>query len=51
MGRGKGNITLEAKLLQHLTTMREAVLHNILLDLHKTYYALDWDRRIDILAG
>ena len=32
---------LEAKLLQHLTAMREAVLHEIFMDLQKDYYSLD----------
>ena len=35
-GRGTGNATLEAKLLHHLTAMREAVLYNIFLEIQKT---------------
>ena len=30
--------------------MMEAVLHTILLELHKAYGALDWDMCLDILA-
>ena len=48
--RGTGTATLEAKLLQHLTSMREAVLFEVLLDLQKAYDALYWDRLLDILA-
>ena len=40
-GCGTGTITLEVKLLQQVTTLREAVLHAIFLDLHKSYFALD----------
>ena len=34
-GRGTGTATLEAKLLQHLTALREEVLYVIFLDLAK----------------
>ena len=30
--------------------MREAVLHEIFLDLQKAYNALDWNRCLEILA-
>ena len=33
--RGTGTASLEAKILQHLTSMREEVLYNIFLYLHK----------------
>ena len=50
-GRGTGIVTLEAKLLQQITDMREAVLHSILLNLLKSYDALDMYRCLDILSG
>ena len=40
-GRVTGTATLEAKLLQQLSAMREEVLYVIFLDLHKSYDALD----------
>ena len=43
-GRGIGNASLEAKLLQHITSMREAVLFEVFLDLEKAYNDLDRDR-------
>ena len=48
---GRGTITLEAKMLQQLASMREEVLFVIFLDLHKAYYALDRDRYLEILEG
>ena len=39
-----GTTAFEAKLLKQLTTMRELVLFEVFLDLHKAYDALDWDR-------
>ena len=50
-GRRTGTTTLEAKLLQQLTAMREAVLHYILLDLRKAYDALDRYLCLYILVG
>ena len=43
-GRGTGTATLEAKLLHQLAALKEEVLYVILLDLHKTYDALDRSR-------
>ena len=43
-GCGTGTATLEAKLLQTLTALREEVLYVIFLDLHKAYDALDMSR-------
>ena len=40
-GRGKGTVTLEAKLIQQLAALREEVLYGIFLDLHKLYEALE----------
>ena len=42
---------LEAKTIQQLTEMREVVLYEILLDLHKAYNTLDRYRCLDILEG
>ena len=50
-GRGTGTSTLEAKLLQKIIVMRDAVLHSIFPDLRKAYDALDRDRCLYILAG
>ena len=50
-GRGTGTATLEVKMLQQVTAMREAVLHTIFLHLHKSYNGLDRSRCLDILEG
>ena len=50
-GRGTGTATLESKLLQQLSAMREEVLYVIFLDLHKAYDALDRSRCLEILEG
>ena len=50
-GRGRGTDSLKAKLLQKLTDMREEVLYEIFLDLHKAYDVLDRDRYLEILEG
>ena len=50
-GRGKGTATLEVNLFQQVATLREVVLHAILLYLHKSYDALDRFRCLDILEG
>ena len=44
-----GTATLEVKLLQKLTSIREKVLHAIFLDLHKSYNALDRSMCLEIL--
>ena len=49
--RGTGTATLEAKLLQHLTSMREAVLFEVFLDLQKAYDALDWYICLEIISA
>ena len=49
--RGMGTTTLKAKLLQQIISIRETILHIILLDLRKSYYELDRDRCLDILTG
>ena len=48
-GPGTSNDTLEAKLLQQLTAMREEVLYVIFMDMHKAYDALDRSRSLEIL--
>ena len=50
-GRRTGTAAPEVKLLQQLTSMREAVLFEVFLDLQKLYGALDWDRCLDILVA
>ena len=50
-GRGTGNATLEANLLQQLAAMREEVLYMIFMDLTKAYDALDRFRSLEILEG
>ena len=45
-GRGMGTANFEAKLLQQLTAMREAVLFNLFLDIRKAYDALDRERAL-----
>ena len=46
-----GTAALEAKLLQQLMAMREAVLFEVFLDLRKAYDALDWERALVLLAA
>ena len=50
-GRGTRTASLEAKMLQQLTAVREAVLHKISMDLHKAYEALDSYMCLKILVG
>ena len=50
-GRGAGTSTLKANLIQELISMREDVLHEILLDLQKSYGALGKERCLEILDG
>ena len=51
MGCGTGTSTLEVNLLHQVAALSEAVLHEIFLDLHKAYDALDRFRCLDILEG
>ena len=50
-GCGTGTLTLELKLLQQIAALREAVIHVLLLDMHKAYDALDRSSCLDILEG
>ena len=50
-GRGTWTATFEVKLIQQVAALREAVIHSIFLDLHKSYDALDESRCLDILDG
>ena len=43
VGKGTGTASLKVKFLHHLTEMREDILYEVLLDLRKTYDALDWE--------
>ena len=47
--RGMGTTSIEAKLLQQLTDMREGVLYAIFLDLKKVYESLGRDIYLEIL--
>ena len=51
--KGQGTVTtaLEAKLLQHLTAMREAVIFEVFLYIQKAYNALDRERALDLLVA
>ena len=50
-GRGTRNASFEAKLIQQLMTMREEVLYDIFLDIHKAYCSLYRDLCLDIFAS
>ena len=50
-GHGTGTATLEVKIIQQVAALREAVLHEIFLDLHKAYNDLDRSRCMGILEG
>ena len=49
-GIGTGKASLEANLIQQLMDMREEVLCEIFLDLHKTYDTLYHDQCLYVLA-
>ena len=46
-----GTATLDAKMFQHLTDMREAVLLEVLLHLQRAYDDLDRDMCLGIMAA
>ena len=49
--RGTGTAALEAKLLQQLIAMREAVLFEVFLDIQKAYETLERESELDLLAA
>ena len=51
MGRGTGTASLESNLPQQLMAMREEVIYDIFLDLHKDYYILDRCHCLEIFAA
>ena len=50
-GCGTGTAALKTNLLQYITSMREAVIYEIFLDLQKLYNTLDRDKRLEIIAA
>ena len=48
-GRGTGTAYLESNIPQQLLTMREEILYDILLDIHKSHDSLNCDLCLDIL--
>ena len=50
-GIGTGKASLEANLIQELMDLREEFLYEIILDLHESYYSLDRERCLEILAA
>ena len=50
-GQGTGTASLKAKMLHQLESIREEVIYDIFLDLHKAYGSLDRERCLDILLG
>ena len=50
-GRGTGTSALEAMLTQQLTSMREAVLFEVFLDIQKAYDTLERESELDLLAA
>ena len=48
---GTETASLEANMLQHIMALREEVLYEILLDIHKSYEYLYRDRFLDILEA
>ena len=46
-----GTSSLEAKMLQQLTSMKEEVLYKVFLDLKKVYDALGREHFMDILVS
>ena len=50
-GRRMGTDSLKSKLINQLMALREEVLHNIYLDMHKSYDTLYHGRCLDILVA
>ena len=51
VGRGTRTVVLDDKLLQHLTSMMEAVLFEVFLDPWKAYDVLDRERALGLLTA
>ena len=49
-GRSMRTDSLKAKLIHHLMALREEVIRDIFLDMHKAYDALERGRCLDILV-
>ena len=49
--RGTDKSTLKAELLQKIMVLRQELLYNIFVDIHKSYDAMDWGRTLAILEG
>ena len=50
-GRSTGKKSIEPNLIQHLTVTREEILYEVFLDLQKEYYALEQERRMEVLVA
>ena len=50
-GRDAGISSIEAKLLQHLKSMKEEVLYEVFLDLSKEYDNLYWEQFMKIIIA
>jgi hypothetical protein len=48
--KGMGTVTLEVKLVQQLAFLGQKPWHQIFLDLHKAYDAMDWEKTLEILV-
>jgi hypothetical protein len=48
--KGMGTATIEVKLTQQLAFLDHKPWHQIFLDLHKAYDAMDWEKTLEILA-
>ena len=50
-GRGTSTTSLEANMIQNLTEIREELIYDIFLDIHKAYCAVYFGRCLEILAA
>jgi hypothetical protein len=48
--KGTGRATIEVNLAQQLAFLDQKPWHQIFLDLHKVYDAMDWEKTLEILA-
>ena len=42
---------LEAKMIHHITAMREEILFKVFLDIQNAYDTSDWDRCLNIITA